>query len=39
MVAFALANSYTEKFGGDQIDDLRASVDAYAERIGWRRDR
>jgi chorismate synthase len=39
MVAFALANSYTEKFGGDQIDDLRASVDAYAERIGWQRDR
>lgn len=39
MVAFALANAYTEKFGGDQIDDLRASVDAYAERIGWHRDR
>ncbi len=39
MVAFALANAYTEKFGGDQIDDLRSSVDAYAERIGWRRDR
>ena len=39
MVAFALANAYTEKFGGDQIDDLRASVNAYAERIGWHRDR
>jgi chorismate synthase len=36
MVAFVLADAYCEKFGKDSIDDLRASVSAYAERIGWR---
>ena len=39
MVAFVLANSYIEKFGGDSIGDMRAAVEAYAERIGWKLDR
>jgi chorismate synthase len=37
MVALTLARCYREKFGGDHIDDVRAALDAYAERIGWRR--
>jgi chorismate synthase len=37
MVAFVLADSYRRKFGGDHIDDVRAAVLAYEERIGWRR--
>jgi chorismate synthase len=37
MVAFVLADAYRQKFGGDHIDDVRAAVDAYEERIGWRR--
>ncbi len=37
MVAFVLADAYRRKFGGDHIDDVRASVSAYEERIGWRR--
>jgi chorismate synthase len=37
MVAFVLADAYRRKFGGDHIDDVRASVRAYEERIGWRR--
>jgi len=37
MVAFVLAKAYREKFGGDHIDDVLASVRAYEERIGWRR--
>jgi chorismate synthase len=37
MVAFVLAAAYREKFGGDHIDDARAAVAAYRERIGWRR--
>jgi chorismate synthase len=37
MVAFVLADAYRRKFGGDHIDDVRASVAAYRERIGWRR--
>ncbi len=36
MVAFVLADAYRRKFGGDHIDDLRAAVAAYKERIGWR---
>ncbi len=36
MVAFVLANAYRVKFGGDHIDDVRAAVDAYRDRIGWR---
>ncbi len=34
MVAFVLADAYRRKFGGDHIDDVRAAVDAYRERIG-----
>jgi chorismate synthase len=36
MVAFVLADAYREKLGGDHIDDVRAALDAYRERIGWR---
>jgi chorismate synthase len=35
MVAFVLADAYRRKFGGDHIDDVRAAVTAYRERIGW----
>ncbi|MGH2877123.1 MAG: chorismate synthase [Solirubrobacteraceae bacterium] len=35
MVAFVLADAYRRKFGGDHIDDVRATVAAYRERIGW----
>jgi chorismate synthase len=34
MVAFVLADAYRRKFGGDHIDDVRAAVDAYRERLG-----
>ncbi|HYH58725.1 MAG TPA: chorismate synthase [Thermoleophilaceae bacterium] len=37
MVALVLAGAYREKFGGDHIDDVRAAVAAYRERIGWKR--
>jgi chorismate synthase len=37
MVALTLAGAYREKFGGDHIDDVRAAIAAYEERIGWRR--
>jgi chorismate synthase len=37
MVAFVLADAYGRKFGGDHIDDVRAALAAYEERIGWRR--
>jgi chorismate synthase len=37
MVALVVARCYREKFGGDHIDDVRAALDAYRERIGWRR--
>jgi chorismate synthase len=37
MVALVLGSAYREKFGGDHIDDVRAAVHAYEERIGWRR--
>jgi chorismate synthase len=36
MVAFVLADAYRRKFGGDHIDDVRAAVEAYEQRIGWR---
>jgi chorismate synthase len=36
MVALVLADAYRLKFGGDHIDDVRASLRAYEERIGWR---
>ena len=35
MVAFVLADAYRRKFGGDHLDDARAAVAAYSERIGW----
>ncbi len=37
MVALVLAGAYREKFGGDHIDDVRPAIEAYEERIGWRR--
>ncbi len=37
MVAFVLASAYREKFGGDHIEDVRTSLSAYEDRIGWRR--
>ena len=37
MVALVLARCYREKFGGDHIDDVLAAVEAYRERIDWRR--
>jgi chorismate synthase len=36
MVAFVLADAYRRKFGGDSIDDVRAALHAYRERIEWR---
>jgi len=36
MVAFVLADAYRRKFGGDHVDDMRAAVAAYRDRIGWR---
>jgi chorismate synthase len=38
MVAFVLADAYRRKFGGDHIDDVRQSLQAYEERIGWPRN-
>ena len=38
MVAYGLADAYRQKFGGDHIDDVRAAVAAYRERIGWKRE-
>jgi chorismate synthase len=37
MVALVLARAYREKLGGDHIDDVLAALQAYRERIGWRR--
>jgi chorismate synthase len=36
MLAIVLAGAYRGKFGGDHIDDVRAAVAAYRERIGWK---
>jgi chorismate synthase len=36
MLAIVLAGAYREKFGGDHIDDVRAALRAYCERIDWR---
>jgi len=36
MLAYVVANAYREKFGGDHVDDVRAAVDAYCARIGWK---
>jgi chorismate synthase len=37
MVAFVLADASLRKFGGDHIDDVKAALRGYEERIGWRR--
>src|SRR4051794_1776033 len=37
MVALVLAAAYLEKLGGDHIDDVRAALDHYRERIAWKR--
>ena len=34
MVAIVLAETFLEKFGADNMTDIRASYEAYAERIG-----
>ena len=34
-----LARAYRQKFGGDHIEDVRAALAAYEERIGWKRRR
>jgi chorismate synthase len=39
MVALVLASAYRDKLGGDHIDDTRAALAAYEDRIGWRSDR
>jgi chorismate synthase len=39
MLAVVLAGAYRQKFGGDHIDDVRAALAAYEERIGWQRRR
>ena len=39
MLAIVLAGAYREKFGGDHVDDVRAALVAYEERIGWKRRR
>jgi chorismate synthase len=36
MVALVLAAAYRDKLGGDHIDDARAALDSYKERIGWK---
>jgi chorismate synthase len=37
MLAIVLADAYRTKFGGDHIDDVRAAIEAYERRIGWKR--
>ena len=37
MVALVLADGYLGKLGGDHIDDVRAALAHYRERISWRR--
>jgi chorismate synthase len=37
MLAIVLADAYRAKFGGDHIDDVRAAVEGYERRIGWKR--
>jgi chorismate synthase len=39
MLAIVLAKAYREKFGGDHVDDVKAALAAYEERIGWKRRR
>jgi chorismate synthase len=37
MVALVLGAAYREKLGGDHIADMKAALEHYEERIGWRR--
>jgi chorismate synthase len=37
MLAIVLAGAYRDKFGGDHIDDVKAAVELYSQRIGWKR--
>jgi chorismate synthase len=37
MVALVLADAYRKKFGGDHIDDVKAALAAYKDRIDWKR--
>jgi chorismate synthase len=37
MVALELARAYREKFGGDSMADVLTALEAYKERIDWRR--
>src|SRR3954464_1840356 len=37
MLAIVLAGAYRDKFGGDHIEDVKVAVNAYCERIGWKR--
>jgi chorismate synthase len=37
MVALVLAAAYREKLGGDNMNDAKAALASYEERIGWRR--
>ena len=37
MVALAIADAMLAKLGGDNVDDTRASLDAYLSRIPWKR--
>jgi chorismate synthase len=39
MLAIVLASAYRDKFGGDHVDDAKAALAAYEERIGWKRRR
>ena len=39
MLAIVLAGACREKFGGDHVEDARAALAAYTERIGFRRGR
>ena len=32
-----LADGYRRKFGGDHIDDVRAAIASYEQRIAWKR--
>ena len=36
MLAIVLASACRDKFGGDHVDDVRAALDAYTRRIGWK---
>jgi chorismate synthase len=36
MIAYVLADAYRQKFGGDNIEDVRQALRAYEKRIGWR---